>query len=82
MAASPDRRLAGDRLVAATVTPIPQSIFETRKTLRDAWRRYSRKVGNSGLTFHNLRGTVATRLAEAGCTPAEIATSPGTAYAT
>src|SRR5690606_32701171 len=38
---------------------------------RNAWRRYSRKAGISELTFHDLRGTAVTRLAEAGCTHAE-----------
>lgn len=44
---------------------------------RNAWRRLSRKAGITDLTFHDLRGTAVTRLAEAGCTQAEIATITG-----
>jgi len=41
------------------------------------WRRYRRKAGNNRLTFHDLRRTAVTRLAEAGCTDAETATITG-----
>jgi integrase len=46
-------------------------------TFRDQWRAASRKAGIDGLTFHDLRGTAVTRLAEAGCTHPEIAAITG-----
>ena len=42
-----------------------------------AWRLATRKAGIVGLTFHDLRGTAVTRLAEAECTNAEIASITG-----
>jgi integrase len=42
-----------------------------------AWRDACRKAGISGLTFHDLRGTAVTRLAEAECSTAEIASITG-----
>ena len=44
---------------------------------RTAWNRTSRRAGIKGLTFHDLRGTCLTMLAEAGCTDAEIAAISG-----
>jgi integrase len=44
-----------------------------QKAMGDA----KRKAGIKGLTFHDLRGTAVTRLAEAGCTNAEIASITG-----
>ena len=44
---------------------------------RKAWSAAARKAGISGLTFHDLRGTAVTRLAEAGCTAQEIAVITG-----
>jgi len=46
-------------------------------TFRNVWRDASHKAGIVGLTFHDLRGTAVTRLAEAGCTHAEIAAITG-----
>lgn len=46
-------------------------------TLRNAWADAARKAKISGLTFHDLRGTAVTRLAEAGCSAAEIASITG-----
>jgi integrase len=43
----------------------------------NAWRTACRKAGITGLTFHDLRGTAVTRLAEAGCSHAEIAAITG-----
>lgn len=44
---------------------------------RKAWRAATAAAGVKGKTFHDLRGTAVTRLAEAGCSPAEIATITG-----
>jgi integrase len=44
---------------------------------RNAWADACRKAGTVGLTFHDLRGTAVTRLAEAGCTVQEVATITG-----
>jgi len=44
---------------------------------RKAWGDASRKAGISNPTFHDLRGTAVTRLAEAGCSAAEIASITG-----
>ena len=47
------------------------------KTFRNTWVKTARKAQISGLTFHDLRGTAVTRLAEAGCSAAEIASITG-----
>lgn len=44
---------------------------------RKAWGDAARKASIAGLTFHDLRGTAVTRLAEAGCLTAEIASITG-----
>ncbi|MBL8907471.1 MAG: tyrosine-type recombinase/integrase [Rhizobiales bacterium] len=44
---------------------------------RKAWGGATRKAGIQELTFHDLRGTAVTRLAEAECTPPEIAAITG-----
>jgi integrase len=44
---------------------------------RKAWSSAARKAGIIDLTFHDLRGTAVTRLAEAGCTAHEIAAITG-----
>lgn len=47
------------------------------QTFRNKWREATRKAGIVDLTFHDLRGTAVTRLAEAECTNAEIASITG-----
>lgn len=42
-----------------------------------SWRKACEKAGIDGLTFHDLRGTAATRMALAGCTVSEIASITG-----
>lgn len=37
------------------------------------WRQVTLAAGLDGLHFHDLRGTTCTMLADAGCTPSEIA---------
>jgi len=44
---------------------------------KSSWRTACQKAGITGLTFHDLRGTAVTRLANAGCTIPEIATITG-----
>ena len=46
-------------------------------SFRNAWADAARKAGIVDLTFHDLRGSAVTRLAEAECTPQEIATITG-----
>ncbi|WP_366004117.1 tyrosine-type recombinase/integrase [Sphingomonas sp.] len=41
------------------------------------WRAATLAAGLDGLHFHDLRGTTCTLLAEAGCTPSEIAAMLG-----
>jgi len=42
-----------------------------------SWGKTARRAGIEGLTFHDLRGTCLTMLAEAGCTETEIAAISG-----
>ncbi|KQM88440.1 integrase [Sphingomonas sp. Leaf23] len=49
----------------------------TRDGFKTSWGRACADVGIAGLTFHDLRGTVVTRLALAGASPPEIATLTG-----
>ncbi|SER26000.1 tyrosine-type recombinase/integrase [Sphingobium sp. YR768] len=49
----------------------------TSDGFRTSWRKGCIKAGVAGLTFHDLRGTVVTRLAIAGCTVPQIATITG-----
>jgi integrase len=49
----------------------------TESGFRASWRKACIKVGIVGLSFHDLRGTAVTRLAEAGCSVPEIATITG-----
>ena len=49
----------------------------TSDGFRASWGKTCKKAGIVGLTFHDLRGTAVTRLAEAGCTEMEIATITG-----
>ncbi len=44
---------------------------------RTSWAKAANKAKITGLTFHDLRGTAVTRLAECGCTEAEIASITG-----
>ena len=49
----------------------------TSDGFRTSWGKAAKKASITGLTFHDLRGTAVTRLAEAGCTEAEIASITG-----
>jgi len=49
----------------------------TSDGFRASWRKTCKRAGITGLTFHDLRGTAASRLALAGATEIEIATITG-----
>ncbi len=49
----------------------------TSSGFRSSWRKACAKAKIADLTFHDLRGTAVTRLAQADCTVAEIATITG-----
>lgn len=49
----------------------------TSDGFRASWRRACKKAGILEVTFHDLRGSAVTRLAEAGATEAEIASITG-----
>jgi integrase len=48
-----------------------------QRSFQGAWKKTCRKAGIVDRTFHDTRGTTVTRLAEASCTPQEIATITG-----
>ena len=54
----------------------------TSDGFRTSWGRACDNAGIAGVTFHDLRGSAVTRLAEAGCTVPEIATITGHSLAT
>ncbi len=62
---------------AVTILTTTRGAPWTPNGFRSAWRNAARRAGVSGLTFHDLRGTCLTMLAEAGCTEAEIAAISG-----
>lgn len=49
----------------------------TSDGFRSSWGRACEAAGIDGVTFHDLRGSAVTRLAEAGCTVTEIASITG-----
>lgn len=49
----------------------------TSDGFRASWSAACKKQGISGVTFHDIRGSAVTKLAEAGCTVPEIATITG-----
>lgn len=49
----------------------------TSDGFRTSWGKAAKLAGIVNLTFHDLRGTAVTRLAEAGCTTPEIASITG-----
>lgn len=69
---------------AAEGKELPETILVTMRGskwtsdgFRASWRKGCAKAGVAGLTFHDLRGTIVTRLAIAGCTIPQIATITG-----
>jgi len=64
--------------------PLPATILLTERGqswtsagLRTSWRKACAKAGIAGLTFHDLHGSVVTRLAIAGASVQQIATITG-----
>jgi integrase len=49
----------------------------TSDGFRSSWRKAIARLGITGLTFHDLRGSAVTRFAEAGATESEIAAITG-----
>jgi integrase len=49
----------------------------TASGFSSSWRKACKRLGITGVTFNDLRGTAVTRLALVGCTEAEIATITG-----
>ncbi len=67
-----DERPAGNTILLTTRgTPWTRDGFKT------SWRKACADAGIAAVTFHDLRGTVVTRLGIAGATPPEIATLTG-----
>lgn len=67
--------------------PLPSTILLTERGqswtsdgFRTSWRKACAKAGIAGLTFHDLRGTVVTRLAIAGASVPQIATITGHSF--
>jgi integrase len=63
--------------IATTILTDRRGLSWREKTFQNNWRDAARRAGIVGLTFHDLRGTAVTRLAEAECTNAEIASITG-----
>ena len=49
----------------------------TQDGFRSSFRKTQARAGIEGLTYHDLRGTAVTMLAEAGCTEPEISAITG-----
>lgn len=62
---------------AVTILATTRKTAWTESGFRASWRTACKKAGVQDLTFHDLRGTAATRLAVAGCSVPEIATITG-----
>jgi integrase len=69
--------LENTRRTATTVLTNGRGISWEPNAFRKAWGDATRKAKLQGLTFHDLRGTAVTRLAEAECSAAEIASITG-----
>jgi integrase len=62
---------------ATVILTDARGIAWATNSFRKRWAEATRKAGLTGLTFHDLRGTAVTRLAEAGCSNVEIASITG-----
>jgi integrase len=60
-----------------TILTTEKSTSWTHFGFQSSWRKAVAKAGLSDLHFHDLRGSAVSRLAEAGCTEAEIASVTG-----
>jgi integrase len=70
-ALDPIREFDGPVLLTSRGTPW------TTRGFHKSWQVACEKAGVTGLTFHDLRGSAVTRLAQAGCTVPEIASITG-----
>ncbi len=69
--------LANTKPTATVILTNKRGMAWAPNAFRKQWGDACRKAGITGLTFHDLRGTAVTRLAEAGCSAAEIASITG-----
>jgi len=69
--------LDSTKRTATTVLTNGRGLPWAPNAFRRAWGEATRKAKVQGLTFHDLRGTAVTRLAEAECSAAEIASITG-----
>lgn len=68
---------AADKVLPETILVTMRGTAWTSDGFRTSWRKGCEKAGVAGLTFHDLRGTVVTRLAIAGASVPQIATITG-----
>lgn len=66
-----------ERPTAPTILVTSRGTAWTRDGFKTSWRKACAAAGVADVTFHDLRGTVVTRLAIAGASPPEIATLTG-----
>jgi integrase len=71
--------LENTKRTATTILTDGRGLSWAAKTFERRWRYAAGKAGISGLTFHDLRGTAVTRLAESDCSHVEIAAITGNA---
>lgn len=69
--------LDGMKRKAPVILTTAAGMSWTGDGFRTSWGRACAGAGITGVTFHDLRGSAVTRLAEAGCTVPEIATITG-----
>jgi integrase len=69
--------LANTPRTATTILTNTDGHSWTEDGFRASWRKACAKAGIGDLHFHDLRGSAVSRLAEAGCTEAEIAAITG-----
>ena len=62
---------------ATTILTTPSGNPWGKVNFQHHWRKATLDAGLDGLHFHDIRGTTCTMLADAGCTPSEIAAMLG-----
>lgn len=68
--------------ICTTARGAPWTILPRPINFMHHWRKTTLAAGLDGLHFHDIRGTTCTMLADAGCTPSEIASMLGWTVAT
>lgn len=71
------QRLDSEARRAATILTTENGRPWGKVNFQHKWRKATLDAGLDGLHFHDLRGTTCTMLAEAGCTPPQIAAMLG-----